>query len=54
MMSDKKNVKWIRFDDEMLQSIESYQRAHSPVPTFTEAVRQLLEFALAAKGHAPQ
>ncbi len=48
-MPEKKNIKWIRFDDNLLDRIEDYRASLRPVPTFTEAVRQLIEAGLAVK-----
>jgi hypothetical protein len=40
--------KLIRFDQKMLDDIDEWRRHQTPIPTVTDAIRALLEQALAA------
>ncbi len=40
--------KLIRFDQKMLDDIDEWRRHQTPIPTVTNAIRALLEQALAA------
>ncbi len=52
MLKDMKN-RYFSADDEFIKLIDEYRFANQ-INSRSEAIRELLDFALAAKGHAPQ
>lgn len=44
--------KLLRLDDAMVERIDQWRRAQKPIPTESEAIRQLLDAGLVAEGIA--
>ncbi len=46
--------KVIGFDTALLKAIDGWRRGRTPIPTVSEAIRQILGKHLRAKGHLPK
>ena len=46
--------KLIGFDEALLKAVDSWRRGRTPLPTTSEAIRQILAKHLRAKGHLPK
>ena len=46
--------KVIGFDETMLKAIDDWRRGRTPIPTMSEAIRQILAKHLRQKGYLPK
>ena len=46
--------KVIGFDDTMLKAVDDWRRGRTPIPTMSDAIRQILAKHLRQKGYLPK
>ena len=46
--------KVIGFDEALLKAVDDWRRTRTPIPTVSEAIRQILAKHLRQKGHLPK